>query len=952
MDSFDEETRILIHGVHRAWKSQAPLAEFALLRDRVIAQQDKLDVQIAALSTVVRLVVQRSPAPEVQDDPGWRDFFAIAATLQTEVDQDDNSSDSSTPARKRSRNWNEICRSRNIAVIIALWSAEVVHFYNWHQAGQGQIRVIRACAVRFPDFENEFGPRLNSVLLARHCTALLNCRERSLNEARLQPCKDFNIEALSSATIDKHLETEWLTSHDGAVSLDLNGTLLKDIRPHHFRMYLLQKDRYGTLCPRELNDVCPADIDLVDHAQVTMEDLWQEVVSGVLQPPLENTLSLSGRDPPSSTAFSPQDANPVNLQSNPTLLDDLFIEDTFGLESATLFERLHTPPMSPDDPGNANATFLSARHSPMFGLDPRLTPQRSHNLDRMSPPSSALVESYGESEILWTRGPSELSSLRFSLEPEASRVQLEETKTRRSERSAATRNVPGPKDGLAEVLALRNGSTRKRPRSSGLRDSVVNADDTEWDRDDLSVSTGSTRSGIRLSPSAILLPNISHEAPSLHISSTPLRSESRLSLEEELHTRYYSDLQEYVSRLHGELIEGQRQTRAQWLTPSTSMATIWSSSECLGHGRAFIENQADVLYYTAADFVDCAHAGKVFRKPVVVKEIFMDHGMHTISQFLALLQDCSSQAALEFRSLGHEELFSIKSDHLAHLAVSAIGTDEGLHAPNLRNLTKSHRPLFTMLPRFRLLETLVEGLNCSEQEQTENFSFGLRACAGFNTIDLSGAFSGARVDALYGTWLRNLEGAKYCMIVPESEMLSEWDAFAEEGDKWVPNGKERLIILEEDDILLMPPGLQVLHAAHSPINCLMEGGILWDALTVLDILRSILWVCRNHVALKEVIPSQLPRTIDNLRQLVLGQPEKFCGDQSETAFLGTFESLIQALQELGCQCGPSSCGSACGCCRAGRYCSVWCLDHAEWPSARCASRNAPLQCCSRTVDAG
>ncbi|KAK3615393.1 hypothetical protein LTR56_026618, partial [Elasticomyces elasticus] len=76
-------------------------------------------------------------------------------------------------------------------------------------------------------------------------------------------------------------------------------------------------------------------------------------------------------------------------------------------------------------------------------------------------------------------------------------------------------------------------------------------------------------------------------------------------------------------------------------------------------------------------------------------------------------------------------------------------------------------------------------------------------------------------------------------------MASEWEAFKNEDGNWLPGGRERLIVLEEDDVLLIPPGLRVVHAVHSPVSCLMEGGILWDELSVLETLRSVAWTREN-----------------------------------------------------------------------------------------------------------
>ena len=88
MESFDDETRNLINDIHHVWKSNASISHYAPLRDRIVTRRDKLDVQINTLSTVVRLTARRSPACQVQGDSSWQNFFALAATLTPEKDED------------------------------------------------------------------------------------------------------------------------------------------------------------------------------------------------------------------------------------------------------------------------------------------------------------------------------------------------------------------------------------------------------------------------------------------------------------------------------------------------------------------------------------------------------------------------------------------------------------------------------------------------------------------------------------------------------------------------------------------------------------------------------------------------------------------------------------------------------------------------------------------------
>ncbi|KAK3615362.1 hypothetical protein LTR56_026637 [Elasticomyces elasticus] len=294
-----------------------------------------------------------------------------------------------------------------------------------------------------------------------------------------------------------------------------------------------------------------------------------------------------------------------------------------------------------------------------------------------------------------------------------------------------------------------------------------------------------------------------------------MESVEKLTLEERLHSTHRMNIATYMDMLAATAAEGHRQTRAQWLTPNISWATIPALGETLGKGRARDEQEADVLYFTAAEFILHARAGKLFTKPLVIKEDFADRGMHTIELFLTLLEESCSQSWLDVRRMNTKEAAPIRTDALADLARRPSCVEHGLTVPNLLNFTKAHRPLFTMLPRFRLLETLTERLHGNVGEKTESFAVDPISYVGFNNLGLSGAFLGPRMDAACGTWFRNLEGVQYWMIVPEAAMAPEWEAFKHEGDSWFPGGRERLIVLEEDDVLLRPPGLRVVHGVHS-----------------------------------------------------------------------------------------------------------------------------------------
>jgi hypothetical protein len=181
--------------------------------------------------------------------------------------------------------------------------------------------------------------------------------------------------------------------------------------------------------------------------------------------------------------------------------------------------------------------------------------------------------------------------------------------------------------------------------------------------------------------------------------------------------------------------------------------------------------------------------------------------------------------------------------------VTGIKTNrlDSVHSLNLRSITNCHRPLFTILPRFRLLESLVA--------RVEGGSLGRRAvsapvdatgCTSFSRLKLAGAFSGPHLDSWRGTWLRNLAGIKLCVIIPQENMESKGDSFAGCGHNWPPNEGQRLILLEHDDVLLLHPALRVVNAMCSPTNSLMEGGFFWDELNIIETLESVQWIYKTQ----------------------------------------------------------------------------------------------------------
>jgi hypothetical protein len=128
----------------------------------------------------------------------------------------------------------------------------------------------------------------------------------------------------------------------------------------------------------------------------------------------------------------------------------------------------------------------------------------------------------------------------------------------------------------------------------------------------------------------------------------------------------------------------------------------------------------------------------------------------------------------------------------------------------------------------------------------------------------------------------------------------------------------------------MPPGLRVIHAVHTPQSSLMEGGMLWDELNLLETLSVLRDIGHHQNATNEPIPFQLPRIIGQLKELVSADPERFAEQHAD--FAPQFEDAVRAIEGLGCRCSKLTClASQCSCRQEKRRCTSFCLKHVELP---------------------
>lgn len=346
---------------------------------------------------------------------------------------------------------------------------------------------------------------------------------------------------------------------------------------------------------------------------------------------------------------------------------------------------------------------------------------------------------------------------------------------------------------------------------------------------------------------------------------------------------------------------------------------------------------ADVWYMAWETFQQRAHAGEIFGKPIVIKQKFQDSDMYEPHGYLSILEEkfVAQQVDVQNSETGGCRKMNVK-DFCAIRAGNKKVDDQMLaatsNAVNLRKIANADAPLLTRMSRFRLLETLTErAKNIGPGKRISSQAVDVSECIGFDLLGFEGAFTGPHMDALVGTWVRCLSGEKAWIFAPGMD-AKDWDDFARNGPSWCPSDKGRVIVLEKDDVLLMPPGLRTVHTVFTLSPSVMEGGMLWDELNIPALLDALLWVAQNQSCTNEVIAYQLPSVIDSLELWLEEHGDRLTASGNISNHTGTIEQGIDKLRELGCKC-ISGCtkNPDCLCNIYERRCTAWCAKHPTLP---------------------
>lgn len=378
-----------------------------------------------------------------------------------------------------------------------------------------------------------------------------------------------------------------------------------------------------------------------------------------------------------------------------------------------------------------------------------------------------------------------------------------------------------------------------------------------------------------------------------------------------------------------------QEVRREWLN-GDRWAQIYAEPEAaLGLSSSSAEH-SDVWYLTWESFRRYSDAGYVFRKPVVVKQKFQDSGMYNINAYVRKLFERYPSRSIDVQN-GRSGVCSSMQlyDYMTSLErldlTSSDATAAVSNAIDLKEVANADEPLFTRIPRFQLLSTLVERAGGAVGKTVERRPADVENCLHFDLLGLTGSFSRPHIDALVGTWVRCLIGSKAWMITTNLDD-EDWRRFANDGSTWTPRGKQRMIVLEQDDVLLMPPGLRVIHAVFSLEPCLMTGGMLWDERNIPEILDGLIWIANNQTCTNEALAYQLPDVVEAFQAWFDENCKRLASQDEIGEYRKSVYNRLDKLRSLGCECS-SACGDTdeCTCIQNVRRCTSWCHNHPKLP---------------------
>lgn len=278
-----------------------------------------------------------------------------------------------------------------------------------------------------------------------------------------------------------------------------------------------------------------------------------------------------------------------------------------------------------------------------------------------------------------------------------------------------------------------------------------------------------------------------------------------------------------------------------------------------------------------------------------------------MENFVELLTDAYRRKPVSTWLAGRQRIEEVPLDLLLEMLVSSQNTSRNTHrsAPQLSldlpALANAQAPSFTMLNRYRLLQVLAKRGDFFSCHQTEQSPWGPFDGLNFNHFCTKNTFSGPYAASIADVWERTLFGLRFCLVVPASTMDSQaWEEFATQGISWRPNGRERLIVLTEEDVLFIPADARIVYAFYTPERCLVESGFVWDSSNIVETLRSMrsIGVHADRGIIRKPLLYHVPEMVAELHEMLQEDWARFAGAQPAQVFERLFSEALNSLASL------------------------------------------------------
>ncbi|KAF2156525.1 hypothetical protein K461DRAFT_291429 [Myriangium duriaei CBS 260.36] len=450
-------------------------------------------------------------------------------------------------------------------------------------------------------------------------------------------------------------------------------------------------------------------------------------------------------------------------------------------------------------------------------------------------------------------------------------------------------------------------------------------------------------------------------------SAKALRQSTLLSSIQEQHSQTLNRLLEDEFRQHGGGRAGEK-FRHDWFGQKT-WASIYVEPESQFGNSSATRLEADIWYLSWSRFEHLANTGCTFTKPIIIRQRFCDSGYFNVHEFVQRhFAKCDEDVSVSLHNSGTNSSYEMKAHEFAKVAAALMARQEHFayhnsstlpvengaesisNAYNLPPLANGDLPLLTSLPRYQVLEGLLQCVHRMikrQPKETQDLASSMR----INQMTLEGAFSGPCINVLGGVWIRCLTGCQIWFLIPAIDK-DGWDRFRREGNRWSPNGESRMFILQQDDVLFFPPGQAIIHAHITLTPALIDRGLVWDNAELLHILDVLLWAAENQDCASDSVPLQLPRIVSALEHclekvldgLFTSDAQRHPDPKPREQHRSEILDRIRRLKKLGCDCWVCMEDPNCQCRAARRSCTAWCTGHPHLPPEheyRCMFKSRP-----------